>query len=199
MKTNQTSQQQDSAESFRTWVRHHKNCFVGTLLQTAEVATKSPVIFNEKGALRTVLTHIFSPFLNVGIHSSRNVDKDAVAKAKMLYRNSIKENYRIVNHRSLWSFVKMIMNDSFLCAGTAAFPHLFPELSPRLNDLHFHPRCQLVFCQSVCLNIQQHHDMLPGAKVRELEAHYKPTLWASFSQRVWRKNMLMWKYVNANL
>ena len=40
-----------------------------------------------------------------------------------------------------------------------------------------------VFCQSLRLNVQRHQDMLPGAKVKEFETHYKLKLWASFSSK----------------
>ena len=51
-----------------------------------------------------------------------------------------------------------------------------------------------VFCQSVPFESKgKHRDTLPGAKVKEFEAHYEPEPWASVGGR---KNMSVWKHLD---
>ncbi len=79
------------------------------------------------------------------------------------------------------------MNGSFLSAVIAAYPLLLPG-APRaftkFKWFTFSLTVTFVFCQSVRLNVRRHQDMLPGAKVKEFQTHYKLKLWVSFSQRV---------------
>lgn len=57
-----------------------------------------------------------------------------------------------------------------------------PRAFISFNWFTFSSTLTFVFCQSVPLNVQLHQDMLPGAKVKDFETHYKLKLWASRRQ-----------------
>lgn len=112
----------------------------------------------------------------------------------------ITDSALVVNVRKLWIvgfLLKIIMNGSFLSAVIAAYPLLLPGAARAFTKFKwftFSLTLTFVFCQSVHLNVRRHPDMLPGAKVKEFEIHYKLKLWASFSQS--RRNLTI--ELNAN-